>query len=164
MIIDETWRAIGCEPQTLLCEMCLHNRVETRLDRSLTFRDLTVCPFNYGWLRPDAEPSDIVPFFDPYIARWLAKCIGPQRRRGRDRLELLKQGRNFDVALRLLTVGRNSGVATMDRQMFDQGVAAGEWEVVERDKDGQPISWRRTDRYAAELARKRASRYSEREH
>src|SRR5262249_16699556 len=23
MVIDETWRAIGCEPQTMLCDMCL---------------------------------------------------------------------------------------------------------------------------------------------
>ncbi|HKA19570.1 MAG TPA: hypothetical protein VKN18_14870, partial [Blastocatellia bacterium] len=41
MVIDETWRAIGCEPQTMLCDMCLSS--------------------NYGWLRPGADPDDIVP-------------------------------------------------------------------------------------------------------
>src|SRR5262249_8172838 len=45
MVIDETWRAIGCEPQTMLCDMCLSS--------------------NYGWLRPGADPDDIVPLFDP---------------------------------------------------------------------------------------------------
>jgi len=45
MVIDETWRAIGCEPQTMLYDMCLSS--------------------NYGWLRPGADPDDIVPLFDP---------------------------------------------------------------------------------------------------
>src|SRR5262249_53141178 len=45
MVIDETWRAIGCEPQTMLSDMCLWS--------------------NYGWLRPGADPDDIVPLFDP---------------------------------------------------------------------------------------------------
>src|SRR5215469_2208655 len=51
MVIDETWRANGCEPQTMLCDMCLSS--------------------NYGWLRPGADPDDIVPLSIRHIDRWL---------------------------------------------------------------------------------------------
>lgn len=41
------------------------------------------------------------------------------------------------------------------RQMFEELVAAGEFEVARRDIDGTPISWRMTDIGRAKAARER---------
>jgi hypothetical protein len=41
------------------------------------------------------------------------------------------------------------------RQMFEELVAAGEWEVAKRDSHGTPISWRMTDIGRAKAARER---------
>src|SRR5215469_16069958 len=71
MVIDETWRAIGCEPQTMLCDMCLSS--------------------NYGWLRPGADPDDIVPLSIRHIDRWLrsawSRSAGPHLWRLPDRID-----------------------------------------------------------------------------
>jgi hypothetical protein len=37
--------------------------------------------------------------------------------------------------------------------MFREGVEAGEWEVVERDAQGRPTSWRMTDETKARMLR-----------
>jgi hypothetical protein len=52
MLHDELWAAIA-EPDAFLCFDC----IEKRLGRRLTQGDLTVCPFNAGWVE---FPGDVV--------------------------------------------------------------------------------------------------------
>jgi hypothetical protein len=70
MVRDEVWRSIGGRPRTLLCDLCLRQR----LGRPLLYRDLDDCPFNDGWLRPETGPSDPVPWKDFYIGRYVSRC------------------------------------------------------------------------------------------
>ena len=68
MVIDETWRAIGCEPQTMLCDMCLSS--------------------NYGWLRPGAPGRHRPAFDSPHrsVAQIGAVKVGRAQTIGRPHL------------------------------------------------------------------------------
>jgi hypothetical protein len=72
-VTDKAWKAIGCKPDDILCEPCMHERFENRLGRPLLFGELVRCPFNFGWARPLAKDHEPITFWDPYVERWLAQ-------------------------------------------------------------------------------------------
>lgn len=51
MLRDEVWATIATDAHTFLCFDC----TEKRLGRGLTQADLTVCPFNAGWISFDGD-------------------------------------------------------------------------------------------------------------
>ena len=46
MVHDAVWAALGCEPDTLLCDGCFRVHMRHTLGRAPQLADLRVCPFN----------------------------------------------------------------------------------------------------------------------
>jgi hypothetical protein len=66
MVSDELWASVASEEKTLLCDTCFRKR----LGRPLLIKDLTNCPFNWGWRDPMAADDDPVGQYDIERCYW----------------------------------------------------------------------------------------------